>query len=327
MIDTVINLAGLAFSLVSGVQRGKSADQLLGEMQRTNTNLEKLTDNIYYMSNVLAVRATTQEKQSIITDLRDVKNELEPLQKVYGGNLVSSSMIITPEKMKTALNKNPWEVLDSIRPYQYATKHSNPDMVPILFEDNGIKYLGWQMKGTLPLLFNCEYTGFDQIEPQLAPPVPLIPEEEFVPSMPLRPRPPRSANPPGRAKKKYCQVVIYRRKNFLNFKGAVLDVYLGTARIARLRPKEIVRLEIPEGENYLKLATPFNEVLMDKFTDTFGQFENKYTSFLFKKKRGKKYRFKAGSRYYFEILKDPIKGVILKPTLDADRMHWLDGII
>jgi len=29
--------------------------------------------------------------------------------------------------------------------------------VPVLFEIDGMKYLGWQLKGTLPFLFNCRY--------------------------------------------------------------------------------------------------------------------------------------------------------------------------
>ena len=30
-------------------------------------------------------------------------------------------------------------------------------MIPIVFEHDGSQYVGWQMRGTLPMLFDCEY--------------------------------------------------------------------------------------------------------------------------------------------------------------------------
>jgi hypothetical protein len=59
--------------------------------------------------------------------------------------------------MQDAFGKNPWEFLDTIRPVQHAGPHPNPDMVPILFEEENKYYIGWQMSGTLPILFGCDF--------------------------------------------------------------------------------------------------------------------------------------------------------------------------
>jgi formylglycine-generating enzyme required for sulfatase activity len=59
--------------------------------------------------------------------------------------------------MQIAMQASPWEVLLDIRPVSLSNPPSNPDMIPIVFEHNGVQYVGWQMRGTLPMLFDCTY--------------------------------------------------------------------------------------------------------------------------------------------------------------------------
>jgi thioredoxin 1 len=66
-------------------------------------------------------------------------------------------MISTPERLLQAMKKTPWDVLINIRPVRHAEPPSNPALVPVLFQDDGITYLGWTMRGTLPAMFDCEY--------------------------------------------------------------------------------------------------------------------------------------------------------------------------
>jgi hypothetical protein len=66
-------------------------------------------------------------------------------------------MIQTPQKMQDAMKKDPWEILTDIRPWSRTKIPNDPDMVPIMFNHEGITYVGWQKHGTLPMLFNCEY--------------------------------------------------------------------------------------------------------------------------------------------------------------------------
>lgn len=59
--------------------------------------------------------------------------------------------------MQTALTGDPNQVLDRVERLGQVYRHPNPQMVPILFERDDHMYIGWQLKGVIPLLFNCEY--------------------------------------------------------------------------------------------------------------------------------------------------------------------------
>ena len=63
----------------------------------------------------------------------------------------------TPEKLKKAFIKDPWELLIDIRPVNRTKKPSNPDLIPITFYDNNLQYIGWQTLGALSSLFNCDF--------------------------------------------------------------------------------------------------------------------------------------------------------------------------
>ncbi len=59
--------------------------------------------------------------------------------------------------MRKAFEKNPFEVLIEARPINRIVKPNNPDLIPVLFYDSGIYYVGWQTSGALPILFDCNY--------------------------------------------------------------------------------------------------------------------------------------------------------------------------
>jgi len=123
-----------------------------------NPHFERLSDNIIYTPLFESVRDITQTQQKIIEDLRDVRASLEPVQQALGGEIISSAMIETPNKMQNALSRSPWEVLTDIRPAHLAPQPNNPDLVPIFFKYQGIYYIGWQLRGALIPAFDCEFS-------------------------------------------------------------------------------------------------------------------------------------------------------------------------
>ena len=48
------------------------------------TSIERLSDTILYAPNLETVQNVTQSSQRRIDDLRDVRESLEPVQKVFG---------------------------------------------------------------------------------------------------------------------------------------------------------------------------------------------------------------------------------------------------
>jgi hypothetical protein len=150
-----LNTAHDFYKNASGIIKQPNENNHIIELTKS---IERLSDSILYAPNLETVKDVTQTHQRKIDNLRDVRESLEPVQQAIGQEILSSAMILTPEKMQQALAKSPWEVLLDIRPVNLAGKPpANSDMVPVLFNHAGMQYLGWQMRGTLPILFNCEY--------------------------------------------------------------------------------------------------------------------------------------------------------------------------
>ena len=151
------------YKTVSGIIRGNKTEQYLKQVAEhvgdIRVNIERLSDNVLYASNLQAVRDVTQNQQRAVDDLREVRESLEPLSQTVGQEILSSAMIWTPDKMQKAMHKDPWDVLQYIRPLSHAGSVSYPDMVPVLFEDpdSHVQYVGWQKHGMLLPAFDCEY--------------------------------------------------------------------------------------------------------------------------------------------------------------------------
>ncbi len=126
-------------------------------LEAMHAAIEKLSPRIVYVPGAHIVRDISRSRRPEIDNLSEVKYVLEPIQQRFGDKIISSAMIMTPEKMQHAMQKDPWEFLQEIRPRARAKLPTDPDMVPILFEDQGILYMGWQKRGALPTLFDCEY--------------------------------------------------------------------------------------------------------------------------------------------------------------------------
>jgi len=158
MFNSFLALAGIFQNYVTGIQSSKKIERLLQDQRFLASKIEKLSENIYYLPDVQIVKNINLSVQRIVSNLREVREALEPIQTLLGTKIISSGMIITPDRMRSAVLKDPWEVLMDIRPANNLSRsHTNTDLIPIMFEYDGTRYIGWQMKGTMPLLFNCEY--------------------------------------------------------------------------------------------------------------------------------------------------------------------------
>ena len=160
MLDTIISLAGLgmdAYNFVSNIRGGDNAHAVVSQLERLNTTIEKLSDHIYYAQNMQLVRDTSRDIQAVRTDLHEVRQLLEPAQRILGGDILSSAMIASPELLRTAMNNNPWQVLMNITPLSLAHRHPDPNMIPVVFAHENVQYVGWQIKGMLPVAFGMEY--------------------------------------------------------------------------------------------------------------------------------------------------------------------------
>jgi len=145
---------------VAAIIRGEpdKIDVALQHLENINNKLEvvRLSEHIVQVPSIQSVRDITQTRQRQI-ELTEVRESLDPLQRALNSDLLASAMILTPDKMRHAMGKNPWEVLEDISPVNLARPHYAPNKVPIIFEHQSIRYLGWLKRGLLPVVFDCQF--------------------------------------------------------------------------------------------------------------------------------------------------------------------------
>jgi len=166
MLETIVSLFGPVkqaidtYKAVTGLIKGDPQTRLLEELVNHNRamrdGIERLSDNILYAPNLSAVEDVTRPGAQRRLDGREVREYLEPVQRALKEPILSSAVILTPDKMQRAMAKNPWEVLMDVRPLDFFNVRLPPEGVPVQFEHNGVRYMGWQARGALPMLFDCE---------------------------------------------------------------------------------------------------------------------------------------------------------------------------
>jgi formylglycine-generating enzyme required for sulfatase activity len=174
MLGTILSIVGGVSEAIniykfgSTLAKGDDAERVLGALDRIHATVERLTDNILYAPGIqgLSPAAGTAHR---LAGLREARALLEPVQAALGGEIVSSGLIETPDKMERVMLENPWAVLEDIRPQHLAVRQVNPDKVPVLFMHQGVRYIGWQMRGALPVLFNCELRDLPGLGASLTP--------------------------------------------------------------------------------------------------------------------------------------------------------------
>lgn len=163
-LGTVFSAANVGWQLyknISVVANGNKADgnlvRIADELHGLRISVERLSDQIWYAPSLEGVRNLTPNSPNRKVDLQEVRASLEPIQHALGNGILSSSMIHTPQKLFQSMHRNPFDVLVNIRPVHYAEPSSDPSLVPVVFEDRSVFYIGWTPRGSLPGMFDCEY--------------------------------------------------------------------------------------------------------------------------------------------------------------------------
>ncbi len=160
MIEATISILGSlagVHSWFTGLRAGAVNEKILKETLGLRSSIERLTDHVLHIGSVKELQDITKDKQQLLDDKQILSELLTPVQESLGEDILSTAVVMTPEKLHQAISKDPWEVLMEIRPIGRPKKPSNPNMVPIVFSDSNQIYIGWQAKGVLPMLFDFEY--------------------------------------------------------------------------------------------------------------------------------------------------------------------------
>lgn len=164
MIEGLLSLLGAAsdglglFSGITSLIRGNQTREHLNRIESSlsgiSLHVERLADRILYVTNMSAVRDVAKSRQDYIGDLTQARQLLQPVQQSLGDDLLASSIVSTPPKLARAIGNDPFDLLMDTRPIHRATYH--PNMVPLMFQDGGQPYLGWQSRNGLENMFDVQ---------------------------------------------------------------------------------------------------------------------------------------------------------------------------
>ncbi len=142
-------------SLIFGDKKQQLLEQLAADTKDIKLHIEQLSDTILYAVNLDGVRAA--EQQQYVNDLREIRQLLAPIQQSLQQPLLSSAMITAPRPLEAL--KQPRQVLTFISPLEYVAipVMDNWDGVPVLFQENGRYFVGWQLPAHLSKHLGCEY--------------------------------------------------------------------------------------------------------------------------------------------------------------------------
>ncbi|MEN8219905.1 MAG: formylglycine-generating enzyme family protein [Pseudomonadota bacterium] len=134
-------------SLTFGYKKEKYLQQMAA-----NTQIERLSDNILYAGNFDGV--VTIGKKHYIKDLQEIRQLLEPIQMALKQPILSSALIWAPQPINS---REPGQILKDITPLKDIPEIVDDDWVPVLFEEEGKYYVGWQPPAYLSQQLKCNY--------------------------------------------------------------------------------------------------------------------------------------------------------------------------
>jgi hypothetical protein len=139
----------------TGLSAGHHKDQAVGRLAARKATVQRLSDKILYAPEYH--QAINKKNSETLSDPRKVYELVQPIAEALDTDVLASAVNTIPVKMREAFKKDPWEVLIDIRPANRTKQPTNPDYIPVTFIDNNLSYIGWQTRGALPQLFDCEF--------------------------------------------------------------------------------------------------------------------------------------------------------------------------
>ena len=159
MLEYFISLLGFGtdtYGIVTGIRQGKQIKQIAAKLETVDERVEYLSSNILYAPKSYPLSISNTQTIQAAHDLKEIKDKLEPLSRISKEPILASALVKTPPKARNVFKGNPWDVLLDIKPLNSANQHSNPDLMPIVFDTRNQFWVGWQRQGVLPLILDLK---------------------------------------------------------------------------------------------------------------------------------------------------------------------------
>jgi formylglycine-generating enzyme required for sulfatase activity len=157
MIEVSLNIYDKHISsLIFGDKRKQYLQEFTNKQPNHDIHLEKLSDTILYAVNLDGINT---KYKHYINNLRDIRQQLEVIQTKLNQPILSSAFVSAPQQITS---RQAHHFLKDISPLKHITIPITKDWIPILFNDNGINYIGWQSPDSLSEL-GCQ--SYSQWQP------------------------------------------------------------------------------------------------------------------------------------------------------------------
>src|SRR4051812_22425122 len=131
---TILNVAEKAtkiYDWFTGVSSGDKMNATMRSLSKSKSEVHRLSDKVLYAPNFQ--QAINKEGTEFLANEKKIHDLLNPVAEALETDVLASAVISTPEKLRNAFKKDPWELLLDIRPADRTKKPSNPDLIPITF--------------------------------------------------------------------------------------------------------------------------------------------------------------------------------------------------
>ena len=136
---------------------GRQIESLRRQVESLNGRVQVLSDRIFYAPNLELVEHLGRRAVGLGMDQHQIRELLKPIQFALHDTVLASRLVPTPAALKIEMQRDPWYVLDDIRPLNYVKAEIHPGRVPVVFFDSQMPLLGWIDSATLTRDFNINY--------------------------------------------------------------------------------------------------------------------------------------------------------------------------
>lgn len=157
IIEVYLALLGNDYDYLCLTIEGEEAIKRFVE-NNPHSRISQLNDKIFLADKIKALFDNSKKTTRYYRKADLLLPLLEPVQQELGNIILVSPLIATPEKMKKLFQENPMAVLEKVRSTSIAETYKNEDWIPIIFNDFGVRKIGFQHRMRILKSMDCMFT-------------------------------------------------------------------------------------------------------------------------------------------------------------------------
>ena len=152
-ILSLISVGMGGHSVASGYALGKKLESVLARLEHLDRTVTSISDDLFLAKPGLVVSEYVA-KGHILTDIEEIKRSISRLNETGIDSFLTGQRAL-PTSTEQAMRSDPWRFLREVRPLQGA-RLENKDGLPIVFEFEGIKFVGWKREREVKAEFSFQ---------------------------------------------------------------------------------------------------------------------------------------------------------------------------